>query len=109
MKLQSFCLTLILGFCPGSTAYSPASQETGTAVIYRNREGWTTIQNRGQCNYPEDFFFRKTLTEYKNGFGIPGKKLVIKDFLLRQAYQRLRLNLSIMKSGYHVEICLDQF
>ena len=67
---------LILGFCPGSI-YSPASQKTDTTLIYRNREEWITIQNRGQCNFPKNFFSDKTWNEYKIGFGIPG---IIKSF-----------------------------
>jgi hypothetical protein len=65
-------ITTILGFCPGFI-YSPASEETDTSAIYRNNEGWITIQNRGQCNYPKDFFSIKNWNEYENGFGIPGK------------------------------------
>ena len=35
-------------------------------------EDWIPIQNRGQCNYPKNFFFDKTWNDYKIGFGIPG-------------------------------------
>ena len=62
-------------FCPGLVYNLTVFYYNQTGPVYRDDLGWIPIQTRGQCGYPNNFFGLQKWNEYRNGFGLPGKKI----------------------------------